>query len=457
MLPAMGPGVLVLLAVAAILAACGGSGEGASAGARQGGVATAAQGRAPVARDPWTHLRGLASIAARNGGDRAAGSPGGAATERFIAERLVAAGWGVRFERVTFPFFAERRAPRLTLPGGRRLRHGSDVRTLAFSPGGSVRARVKRVGGSRADAGCRAADWRSFPRGRIALVRRGTCRFATKARRAQAAGAAAVVISEPASSVPPRATLGAPGLRVPVVAVDAQAGTALARASGAVALSVDAVSERRAVRNVIGELPGTAGDRVVMAGAHLDSVAAGPGMNDNGSGVSALLAIAGRLSVGSRPRDTVRLAFWQAEELGLYGSRRHVAGLAPAERARLRAYLNLDMVGSPNGAPSTYGRGEAEAALRQALDDVGPRPLRTSLGGASDHAPFARAGVEVGGVFTGADERVSRGAARRFGLRAKRPADACYHRACDRLANIDRRLLSRVTAATLAALRALAG
>jgi len=207
---------------------------------------------------------------------------------------------------------------------------------------------------------------------------------------------------------------------------------------------------------VLAELPGTGGDRVVMAGAHLDSVPEGPGINDDGSGVATLLALADRLGRGPRPRDTLRLGFWTAEELGLYGSRRYVQSLSAADRRRIGSYVNLDMVGSPNAVVETYGSGATEAALRRALDARGPAPASSSIGGASDHASFQRAGIEVGGVFTGASERVSAEAARRFGARAGRPADPCYHRACDRLANVDRAMLERVADAVEAALRSLA-
>jgi hypothetical protein len=450
--------LLAALLLAVAVAACGG--DAVRTSAREATAASPSQAGPPTqANDPWIHLRDIAVLAARNGGNRAAGAPGGAATEELVARRLQSVGWSVRLQAVRFPFFSERRPPRIEF-SGRRLRAGRDIRTLGYSPGGKVRARLTRVGGARADAGCRDRDWRGFERGRIALVRRGVCPFAAKARRAQAAGAAAVLIVDPdatGTGGPVRGTLGAPGLRVPAVAVDAEAGAALALTRGAVRLTVDAVSATRTGRNVIAELPGGSGARVIMAGAHLDSVAEGPGVNDNGSGVGALLALAARLAAGERPRDTVRLAFWTAEELGLYGSRRYVALLNARERRRLRAYINLDMVASPNAVLETYGSGRAERALRRALDARGPLPGRASIAGASDHAPFARAGIEVGGVFTGASERVKTRDARRFGARAGRPADPCYHRACDTLRNADRGTLNTATDAVGVALLALAG
>src|SRR4051794_18450202 len=230
--------LLAILAGCVALAGCGGGGGATastppSAAARPATRAKQQPPPAATARDPFAQLQALATVGTRNRGTRAAGTPGGVATEELIAQRLGAAGWSVRFERVPFPFFDERRPPQVMLPGGRALRAGADVRTLTYSPGGTARAPLARVGGSRADAGCPAADWRGFTRGRIALVRRGVCPFAAKTRRAQAAGAAAAIVVDAdarGDRGPVRGTLGAPGVRIPVVAVDADAGAALAAA-----------------------------------------------------------------------------------------------------------------------------------------------------------------------------------------------------------------------------------
>jgi Zn-dependent M28 family amino/carboxypeptidase len=177
-----------------------------------------------------------------------------------------------------------------------------------------------------------------------------------------------------------------------------------------------------------------------MAGAHHDSVSAGPGINDDGSGVAALLALARR--AGERPG--LRLGFWAAEELALYGSRHYVRSLSRDERDAIAAYVNLDMVGSPNARVAVYDRDDRiERALREAIR--GPE-REVGLEGASDHAPFQRAGIAVGGIYTGASER-----GRRPG-----PADKCYHRACDTLRNVDPMVLRRMTDAAQRGLEALA-
>jgi Zn-dependent M28 family amino/carboxypeptidase len=359
------------------------------------------------------HLRALQDIANANAGDRAAGTPGDEASVAYVADRLREAGWRVRVKPVSFPYFDERTPPRLD-----GFREGEDFRALRYSGSGTVEGPVRRLG-----RGCGRGEFSGLAEGEVAVVARGECYFREKARNAESAGAAAVLIVDGESDEPPSATLG---IRIPVLAAGAAAGRKL---GARVELEVDAVSERRRTNNVIAETAGGAGKRVVMAGGHLDSVPAGPGINDNGSGVAALLEVADALG-GRAPGARVRLAFWGAEELGLIGSRRYVGGLAPAERERIVAYLNLDMVGSPHPARGVYSDAdpELERLLRRL---VGPRAEEENAGGNSDHAPFQRAGIPVGGLFTGAG----------------RPHDPCYHRACDDIDNIDTPILVEMTRA----------
>jgi Iap family predicted aminopeptidase len=388
------------------------AGSGGSGGAPGGSAAVrptgdgrveAAEIRAPGLRE---HLLALQQIADENGGNRAAGTPGSEASAEYVADRLREGGWRVELEPVTFPYFDERSPPRLG-----DFEEGEDFRTLSYSGSGRVEGRVRRFG-----LGCERDDFGALEEGEIAVVARGECFFRDKARNAESARAAALLIVDGESDEPPSATLGAPGIEIPVLAVGAAAGRAL---GPRVELEVDAVSERRRTVNVIAETSAGRGDRVVMAGGHLDSVPAGAGINDNGSGTAALLEMADALG-GRAPGAQVRLAFWGAEELGLIGSRRYVRELEPEEREEIAAYLNLDMVGSPNPARGVYSDAdpEIESLLRRL---VGPRAEEENAGGNSDHAPFQRAGVPVGGLFTGAG----------------RPHDPCYHRACDDIDNID--------------------
>ena len=151
---------------------------------------------------------------------------------------------------------------------------------------------------------------------------------------------------------------------------------------------VDAVSGRREVG--VGDRQSGRGRTADRDGGQApERVPAGPGLNDNGSGVAALLSVAERLAGRDLP---LRFAFWGAEEIGLVGSRRYVDGLGAAGRRRIAAYLNLDMVRTPDSEPQVYDGGPVEETLRRHLprgtDDV-------TLEDNSDHAPFEQAGIPV--------------------------------------------------------------
>jgi len=192
---------------------------------------------------------------------------------------------------------------------------------------------------------------------------------------------------------------------------------------------------------------------VVVLGAHLDSVVDGPGMNDDGSGVAALLEIARWLG-STRREATVRLAFWSGEEVGLLGSSRYVSDLSAEERAAVAVYLNADMLGSPNGFAGVYeeagaaeGSAVATGLLRDAVERAGGAPVPVDLTGSSDHHPFTLAGIATAGVFSGAVERVDDEQAAASGATPGAPADPCYHQACDELDDVDLALARLLTAA----------
>jgi len=356
-----------------------------------------------------------------------------------VAARLEDAGWRVTRQPVPFRHFALHRAS-LTVDG-RRLERVRDFQVLSYSGSGTATGRL-----NASNAGCNAGDFEDLQEGEIPLVGTGICFFRDKARNAERAGAQALVVLEEVRSRRgiPSGTLVVSGTGIPVVIVSARALGSPGPGSK-LRLVVDAISRRERTENVIAETPGGSGDAVVMAGGHLDSVAGGPGINDNGSGVATLIEVAEAL--GPKPPGArVRLAFWGAEELGLVGSRRYVDSLDRDERRRIRAYLNFDMVGSPNAVPELYGDADADLArlLRRA---AGPQKLGTvDAGGSSDHFPFEEAGIPVNGLYTGADERGPGG----------RPRDACFHLACDTLRRVNRPVLLRMARAAAKGLRMLA-
>ncbi len=204
--------------------------------------------------------------------------------------------------------------------------------------------------------------------------------------------------------------------------------------------------------NVIAELPGENDDNVVMAGAHLDSVQAGPGIQDNGSGSSGLLELAEQLSK-VQPENTLRFAWWGAEEAGLLGSRAYVNGLSQAERDRIALYLNFDMIGSPNyifmvydgdesGFPAPAGVPIPDGSI--AIEDLFESFFTLSdepyddaqFSGRSDYQAFILNGIPAGGLFTGAEVLKTAEQQAIWGGIAGQQYDPCYHLACDTFANV---------------------
>jgi Zn-dependent M28 family amino/carboxypeptidase len=422
---------LLLLLVAALLAGCDSGEEAQPAPPRE--LPPAAITRAELTE----HLTALQRIADRNGGTRAAGTPGGDASADYVAERLGEAGWRVERQLVRFPFF-ELNEAELSV-AGRGPRRASDFQVLSYSGAGRALGPLRRAG-----QGCEADELAGLAEGDVPLVDRGTCFFRVKAMNAQRQGAPALLVADRGESPRgvPSGTLGGPGIRIPVLLVSADV-AAEAPEGSEVRVTVDAVSERRETENLIAETPRGTGERVVMAGGHIDSVTGGPGINDNGSGVATLIELAE--AIGPRPPGArVRVAFWGAEELGLIGSRRYVRGLDESERRQIAAYLNFDMVGSPNAVPAFYGDGDRD--IGELLErSAGGRLDAVGIDGSSDHAPFVDAGIPVNGIYTGANESGPGG----------RPRDPCYHLACDRVRNVDRRVLLRMARAAAETVEAL--
>jgi|GEM_PF-7074063 len=134
--------------------------------------------------------------------------------------------------------------------------------------------------------------------------------------------------------------------------------------TGAVSVNVttDTFSEIRAPFNIVADSRKGDPDKVVVVGAHLDSVLVGPGINDNGSGTATILETAIQMSkLGIQPRQKLRFAFWGAEEAGLLGSEYYVANASDEDLSKIYANLNFDMLGSPNYVRFVYdGDGSAD-------------------------------------------------------------------------------------------------
>jgi Zn-dependent M28 family amino/carboxypeptidase len=186
-----------------------------------------------------------------------------------------------------------------------------------------------------------------------------------------------------------------------------------------------------------------------MAGAHLDSVNAGPGINDNGSGSAAILEVAEQMAK-VEPRNKVRFAWWGAEESGLVGSTYYVNNLPADQLAKIALYLNFDMIGSPNhvffiydgddsdtvgAGPGPAGSAQIEKTFERFFNERGIPFKGTDFSGRSDYGPFIAAGIPSGGLFTGAEGTKTADEAAIWGGTAGVAYDPCYHQACDNYAN----------------------
>lgn len=429
------------------------------------------------------HQKALQMIADQNNGTRASGTPGYEDTAAYVKRRLMRAGFTVTEQPFTFPLFEELSDPvfEQTAPAAITYVHGDEFSTMQYSGSGDVTAPVGLAGGivlpptpdPSSTSGCDPADFSGFASGNVALIQRGGCTFEQKAQNAAAAGASAVIIfneGNPGRTDAFGGTLVNPQ-PIPVLSVSFAVGEALVNAVSpatnlpVVHVKTDTRTTTQTTKNLIADLPGGRPDRVIVVGAHLDSVAEGPGINDNGSGSSMILELALRMKkMHLHTRNKLRFAWWGAEEEGLLGSTHYVGNLTPTELANIAMNLNFDMVASPNYVRMVYdGDG---SATPDDPDDAGPdgsaeieevfntwfgwRRLAvepTAFDGRSDYGPFIEQGIPAGGLFTGAEAIKTAEQAAVFGGTAGEPLDACYHQACDTYDNNNETVLRQMTEA----------
>lgn len=409
----------------------------------------------------YPHLRKLQEIADANEGTRAEGTPGYDASVDYVAQTLRDKGFDVQtpeFERFDR---AEGGRPRLTVAG--RDYDVDQASLLVTTAQGGVRALTLRPQKAQ---GCTAADYGTMSvKGAIAVVDDRGCSVVDKQNAAVAKGAVALLVVSPPGTSGSPAGLFTPGyyqqLIVPVGVIDNDANGALRRTSAPVQLVLDSKPVMAKSRNVVAQTKTGDTKNVVLAGAHLDSVRSGPGINDNGSGVAALLETAAALGSSPKITNAVRFAFWGSEETALQGSTSYLRGLDRDQLDDIAMYLDFDMLGSPNPGYFTYdgdqsgqpnpeiplravppGSDAIERTLAGYLNLSGIRPADMPLAKITDYSPFLTAGVPIGGLTTGSSQRKTEVQARLWGGQAGVAFDPNYHTPRDTLDNIDRKALS---------------
>jgi Zn-dependent M28 family amino/carboxypeptidase len=421
------------------------------------------------------HERVLQRIANQNGGTRASGTPGYDASAKYVAARLKKAGYKVKVQEFTFPFFrtlAEGVSAQIS-PTAKDY----DTATLEYSGSGDVTGPIiptkdivipPSPSANGSTSGCEASDFTAAPAGpAIALIQRGTCTLQIKVTNAMAAGYDAVLFfneGQPGRTEIPPVTVGTP-VDVPVnglafadgaeLNAAAEAGPVTGRVFASVEVNLNAKTS-----NVIADSPKGKKQEVVVVGAHLDSVVEGPGINDNGSGSAAILEIAeemAKLKSFKKMQRKVRFAFWGAEEAGLLGSEYYVENLPDNYLANIYANLNFDMVGSPNYVRFVYdgdgsdsepagpaGSGAIEEIFTDYFTSQGLASAPTEFSGRSDYGPFIAVGIPAGGLFSGAEGEKTAEEAEIYGGTAGEWYDPCYHQACDDINNLSSKALSEM-------------
>ena len=417
------------------------------------------------------HQAALQEIANANGGTRAANTPGYDASVAYVVEKMTAAGYNVTIDEFNVILPPEALLEQLTpivatYPTGAFTGSGFGDVTAAVTPIDinlvPPRANTSGCDGLFTEAFVGAPivpdpagpdDFAGMAAGSIALVQRGGCSFGLKAINAEAAGAGAVILFNQGNT-PDReplivGTLGGQSVvDIAVVGGSFADGVALAAPGSTAHVQVDepvvVVQE-----NVLAESKGGDQNNVVMAGAHLDSVQAGPGINDNGSGSAAILEVAEQMARNVN-KNKLRFAWWGAEELGLVGSTAYVNGLSQAEQDKIALYLNFDMVGSPNhvffiydgdnsdgvGSPAgPAGSAQIEKTFEAFFNSRGIPFKGTDFSGRSDYGRFIAVGIPSGGLFTGAEGIKTAEEVTIWGGTAGAQYDPCYHQVCDTFAN----------------------
>jgi Zn-dependent M28 family amino/carboxypeptidase len=412
------------------------------------------------------HLQQLQDIANNSSGTRAAGTIGFNRSVEYVVSQLEATG----YYDVQVQYFAPQvyriqpSSLSVVEPLPVALVQGTQFEVVRNSLVGNVTAALAGV----AAFGCNASDYSAANGGAIAVVERqvtgtpGQCDVATVAAAAKTAGAVGVVfVANPLPSL--RVTFdGGNGVQsaIPLVVVARAMNQTFTAPNVTVSIATNALYEPIFTMNVIANAKssgaGSADNRTIVIGSHLDSVPAGPGINDNGSGSMSNLAVAlAAASLNLTYSTRVRHCWWGAEELGLLGSTAYVKSLNASELDSILLNLNFDMLGSPNGVlyidkinPNSTTVPEPVKVASLHIEDLFQMFFETVINkpwvpttidnpGRSDYAAFLAANIPAGGLATGAEEEKSVAQQAVFGGLQGAQMDPCYHEACDTIDNID--------------------
>lgn len=409
------------------------------------------------------HLQALQDIADANNGNRAEGTPGYDASLEYVVKVLRNKGFEVDTPKFTRLAITREGAQSVTVAG--RSYALSQASLLTTTPRGGLNAATVRPQNA---AGCEASDYGAVAaKGAIVVVDDTDCSIVDKHDAALAEGAVGLlVVSVPGADGSPQGLFETGyyrGLSLPVGVVGETATDSALRKAGKaqVKLALETKAVEVESRNVVAQTKTGDTSNVVMVGAPLDGVAKSAGINDNGSGVAAVLEIANQLGAEPDVTNAVRFAFWGSRQAGLAGSTRYVQGLTRNQLNDIALYLNFELLASPNAGFFTYdgdqsgqanpdlpssdvpeGSEGIERTLGGFVNLAGKRPADMPLGYAADYSPFLTAGVPIGGLTTGSTGKKTEVQARLWGGEAGVVFDPTYHTARDSVDAVNRAALA---------------
>ncbi|XP_065827069.1 aminopeptidase-like [Oscarella lobularis] len=345
-----------------------------------------------------------------------------------------------------------------------------DFDVMRYSGNGNAQGSLKAL--SQDASGCNSADYSGVNLGDIVLIQyNSNCTYYDKAKLASENNASAIIFywnEQNAGLLPSRSRVLGTNLTdfidLPILSATYGLGRELLNLIST-ATVVATIETQTSVTiawtyNVFADTAEGRDDRIVVFGSHLDSVAEGPGINDNGSGSATNLEVAVQVANQKwKPINKVRFAWWGGEELGLLGSKYYVNTLTEEGKSNHSLNLNFDMLASPNFIRQVYtingssfaGSDEFVCACyrvqelfedrfrqKDALYQTGP------FGGGSDYVHFMDTNIPAGALATGAGSLKTVEERELFGGFPNAALDTCYHQSCDTVSNIDQTVLGQM-------------
>eukprot|EP00339_Tiarina_fusa_P000094 CAMPEP_0117001496 /NCGR_PEP_ID=MMETSP0472-20121206/3479_1 /TAXON_ID=693140 ORGANISM="Tiarina fusus, Strain LIS" /NCGR_SAMPLE_ID=MMETSP0472 /ASSEMBLY_ACC=CAM_ASM_000603 /LENGTH=373 /DNA_ID=CAMNT_0004701529 /DNA_START=360 /DNA_END=1478 /DNA_ORIENTATION=+ len=331
---------------------------------------------------------------------------------------------------------------------------GTDYSIVEYSPSGVV-TNIQIVPIN--SAGCFLNNFAQFPAGSVALITAtNICVLDVAVANAEQSGAVAVLVQNDIDqSTPYKGELSSDmSATIPVLGINYLLGVDLSSAlTPFISIVVEGSEETSYTSNLLAETTTGSEDSIIIVGSHLDSVPAGPGINDNGSGSAVNLEVAIQVFKQSLPISSkIRFAWWGAEELGLLGSTYYVENLSVAEKNQILVNLNYDMLASPNFFRGVYNGSQAEPPITQSCSkvtqiyasfwlDQSLNFTLTEFNGRSDYGPFLEANITAGGLKTGSNGVKTIEERKLYGGLAQAIHDPCYHQLCDNIENVNQEIL----------------